>query len=225
MTIKERIETFKKELLMGSLTNKQILDKYLIDGTSYFFNDYLNNLAKEDKLKKRISLALSVEISDVHIVGSGKLGFSLNPKHYFKEFDGSFIKSKLNKDKSDIDVAVISSKLYGIIGEKMYNYTAAYEKKWGKNEYYTIERAKLLFPVPVCYKYFEYFTKGWFRPDFKPFGFEPCTNGTFEELKGLVFKDFNRKIGLAIYQNKFYFENYHLTNINNLLLKIKTDKI
>jgi len=225
MTVNERISSFKNDLMKGNLTYEEILQKYIVDGTSYFFHDYIKNVSAEDKLKVLISKSFSVDTEEVIIVGSGKLGFSLSPTNYFSEFDKLFSITRLNRHKSDLDVAIISTKLYNEIGEKMYHFTAAYENKWHKSEFYSIERARQLFPVPVCYKYFEYITKGWFRPDFRPLGFEFCINGRYEELKGAIYRYTKRKVGIAIYQNRFYFTNYHLENIKRLSLKLKTEKL
>ncbi len=221
MKIQQRLENFKKDVSLGKLSREEIFQKYLIDGIPYFFEEYISKPEMEGALKTEISLAFSVDLHEVITVGSGKLGFSLNPKNLFSEFDSLYSTTKLNKDKSDIDIAVISNSLYEGIGKRMYNYTGAYREKWRSNEYYSEERAKQ-FPVPICYKYFEYFTKGWFRPDFKPNGFEFCANGGYEDLKRSLYRQINRRVRIAIYQNWFYFMDYHVSNIKNLEIKLKT---
>jgi hypothetical protein len=221
MSIQERIDIFKSDIQENKLTSEEIFQKHFVDGTTYFFHEYLRNPAQEYLVKTIISKALSAPIREIIIIGSGKLGFSLKPANLFNEFDSLYLKTRLNKDKSDIDIAVVSSELYSKIGRSLYGFTSAYTEKWELNEYYP-RTTKPIFPVPICYKYFEYFTKGWFRPDFKPQGFEFCLEGSYEELKGNIYRRTNRKIALAIYQNWFYFMDYHIKNIERLKLRLKT---
>lgn len=165
-----------------------------------------------------------MHINQVKVVGSGKLGFSLNPKNLFNPFDKLFLQTKKKKDKSDLDIAVISNDLFEFIGKSLFEYTNYYRKKWEYNEFYDVHSAKD-FNVPICYKFFEYFTKGWFRLDFKPVGFDFCEEGSFEELKQKVQSLTGRKIGLGIYQDWYYFKHYHMNNLNFLKNKVKTDII
>ena len=220
MSIKERIEFLKTDLRQEKLDYEEMFQKHLIDVSTYFFHENLQKPNSENKLKSIIAQSFSVKVEEIYIVGSGKIGFSLKPSNLFNEFDNKYSLSKLISDRSDLDIVIISNDLYEAIGKSMYNYTAAYNTKWKKNEYYSIEKAKQ-FSVPICYKCFEYYTKGWFRPDFKPYGFEFCSNGSFEELKRKMYKIINRKGTIAVYQNWFYFSNYHIANIRNLSLKIK----
>lgn len=215
---------FKKDIIENKLNPEQVVKKYLINGSCYYFEEIYKKPNIEKRLKELLAEAFSVNTSDIFIVGSGKVGFSLKPKNLFNSFDYKYSLTKLNKDKSDLDIVIISKKLYDSIGESLYNYTAAYNEKWKNNEFYTLEKAKQ-FPVPLCYKCFEYYTKGWFRPDYKPFGFDFCNKGSFENLKRDIASLTNRKGTIAIFQNWFYFSNYHITNIKNLSLKVKITKL
>lgn len=224
MTIEERINDFKNDLIKEKMDFEDIVKKHLIESETYFFNEYIKKKNAELELKTILSKSFSIDNENIFIVGSGKMGFSLKPKNLFKKFDNKYSFTKIIKDRSDLDIAIISDDLYQRIGKSMYNYTAAYNKKWEKNEYYP-KKNELIFPVPLCYKYFEYYTKGWFRPDYKPLGFDFCENGSFEELKGKINKLIKRKGSIAIYQNWFYFSEYHINNIKNLSLKLKTEKL
>jgi hypothetical protein len=221
MTIIERVENFKIDIKQEKLNSEEIFQKHLIDGPTFFFHEFLNEPSTELIIKSIISKTFSVSVHEVLIVGSGKLGFSLKPKALFNEFDFLYSSTRLNKNKSDLDIAIVSTELYESIGKSLYGYTSGYKNKWYLNEYYPAAKAKQ-FQVPICYKYFEYFTKGWFRPDFKPKGFDFCITGSYEDLKGMLYRKIDRKVRLAIYQNWFYFMDYHISNINNLKLKLKT---
>jgi hypothetical protein len=88
---------FKKTL--KSLELEQILYLYLIEGTPYIFR---NNNAKYQAFRKSISSILDVPIKNIVIVGSARLGFSLNPYHFGRNFG----------KKSDIDIVVVSAELF-----------------------------------------------------------------------------------------------------------------
>ena len=46
---------------------------------------------------------------------------------------------------------------------------------------------------------------------------------TYEELKKDISDISGRKIGVAIYQNEYFFQNYHCDNISRLKLKLKSE--
>jgi hypothetical protein len=54
-----------------------VVQKYLLDGTSYFFD--MEESINEFQFKKDIAKSLGVHIREIAIVGSGKLGFSIKP--------------------------------------------------------------------------------------------------------------------------------------------------
>src|SRR4051812_43049084 len=87
ITVAERINLLKTDLVQQRLTYEEIFQKHVIDSKAYFFESYIKNAYKEYELKSIISDYLDVHLNDVMIVGSAKLGFSLNPKTLFKEFD------------------------------------------------------------------------------------------------------------------------------------------
>ena len=94
-----------------------------------------------------------------------------------------------------------------------------------KNEFYDLRKAQKLFNVPLAYKFFEFYTKGWFRPDYKPKGFEICYPKIFEQLKKHIYKTTRRKSAIAIYKDWFYFEDYHIKTISRLKKRIQTEVI
>lgn len=224
MTIQNKIDELKLDLIKDRLSYEEIFQRYLVDGNTYFFSTFIGDTNKEYKTKSLIADFFGVHIHEVVFVGSGKTGFSLNPKNLFNEFDNKFRSSNIIKDKSDLDIAIISPNLFDALSESIFNYTDSFKNKWTENEYYNGNKLEA-FDVPICYKYFEYFSKGWFRPDMKPMGFEFCVNNSYQELKRKLYIEYGRKIGIGIYKNWYFFKDYHVNNLKNLYYKVKTDII
>jgi hypothetical protein len=220
----QRIQELKGDLTVGKLSYEEIFQKHIVDGNTYFFSSVISDNSKEYQTKSLIASYLGVHIHEVIFVGSAKLGYSLNPKNLYNKFDSKFQATKQNKHKSDLDIAVISNALFNNIGHNIFDYTDSFKNKWFDSEYYFGERLKE-FNVPIYFKYFEYFTKGWFRPDMKPKGYEFCVSKTFEELKKELFSSFKRKTGLGIYQDWHFFKHYHINNLKALAYQVKTDVI
>ena len=96
------INTFKQEIRTHS--SEYIYENYYISGEVWVFKKIFNDnwFIKYDEFKKYISKKLGVHYHDIDITGSGKLGFSLNPKKKYKLFD----------DNSDIDIIIVSNHLF-----------------------------------------------------------------------------------------------------------------
>lgn len=61
--------------------------------------------AEHTRLRRFLSDALQVAAADIHVIGSAKLGFSLNPDHYFQRIH----------DRSDVDVVLVHTGLFDFI--------------------------------------------------------------------------------------------------------------
>lgn len=127
------IEEFKQDLI--DLTSLQIIRKYILGAESQILNP-----DQHYRLKEQVCEHFGVEFNDVIMVGSGKLGFSIKPSRRFQSFH----------DESDIDIAVVSSKLF----EKIW--TEAYLFKKGGADW------------PKAASFFKYLSEGWIRPDKLP---------------------------------------------------------
>ncbi|SKA46716.1 hypothetical protein SAMN04488128_10810 [Chitinophaga eiseniae] len=218
--VNDKITGFKKDVLNQYLSPEELFQRYVVDGNTYFFEHVLNDVQKEYKIKSLIASYLGVHIHEVIFVGSGKLGFSLNPQHPWTRFDSKYERTRVFRDKSDLDIAVVSRSLFENIGRGIHEFTNGFKIKWENNVY-----NKNPSQIPLHYKYCEYFSKGWFRPDMKPDGFEFCIKDSFTQLKGELFTEFNRRTGLGIYQDWYYFKHYHIENIKSLALKVETTVI
>jgi hypothetical protein len=182
-----------------------VVQKNLIDGTSYFF-DFIKK-GEEFEFKKDLANSLEVHIRDIVIVGSGKLGFSIKPdssnlNYYpFKKFDHDY-EENIENDKSDLDVAIVSGNLFDRQMVNIYEHTNSYSSgafKGGSKRSFA-----------------DYILKGWIRPDFIPDDYL-ISSAIYDAHK--KYKDrYGRDINIGIYKSWFYFEKYHRNNINTIKL-------
>ncbi|MCT3947833.1 hypothetical protein AB2S32_02995 [Elizabethkingia anophelis] len=186
-----------------------VVQKYIIEGTSFFFNKISEEKTEFD-FKKEIAKTLDVHIRDIVIVGSGKLGFSLKPDIYspsvyeYKEFDYDF-KQDSTKEKSDLDIAVISSSLFDKEMRNLFNHTNFYNEEsvkiWGNRN----NLAK-------------YFLKGRLATRFFPIDFKLTQE--IREIQSEYQMQYGRKVNIEIYKSWFFFETYHQQNIQNIHLNL-----
>jgi hypothetical protein len=107
------LDSFKHECMQSRPDT--VVQKHIVDGTTFFFDQIRKG--EEFDFKKDIAEIIDVHIRDIVIVGSGKLGFSLKPNnsenglYLYKEFDSNY-KEDNELEKSDLDVAIVSSVLF-----------------------------------------------------------------------------------------------------------------
>ena len=90
------------------LEPKEFYLKHILKSHNWYFSNYLhisNDVIIDsiDSFKEIVSENFDISFHSVQLVGSAKLGYSLSPNKLFKPF---------NPESSDIDIAVISDKLY-----------------------------------------------------------------------------------------------------------------
>lgn len=200
----EELKSFKYDCQHS--TKEIVVQKYLIDGGSYFFQLYYDSY-EEFIFKKKLATSLGVHIRDIAVVGSGKLGFSIKPErnspglYLFKNFDYEHDNNN-NKKKSDLDVAIISSSLFDDQLFSLYEHTDYY-----RDSKFT-SRNQLA----------KYILKGWLKPDMLPneYSISPTINSIQYEFK----KKYNREINIGIYKSWKFFESYHMNNIHNINLNL-----
>lgn len=203
-------DEFLKEFKQDCISNDPeiVVQKYLVDGSSYFFNTHHSQHA-EFEFKKSLALTLSVHLRDVAIVGSGKLGFSIKPDPHapglyeFNKFDKKY-EADPSEEKSDLDVAIISRELFDAQLEELYRFTTAY-----KNDAFS----------PAGFKSFAKYTlRGWIRPDLLPMGYSIAEGlgVTSQRLSSL----YQRSVNIGIYKSWYYFEQYHVGNVHNLSVNL-----
>lgn len=185
---------FYKDLCENEIDTEILIEKYLLNGNTYIFRDNENNYFK---LKKIISDKFQVSTTNVFMVGSAKLGFSISPKKLWKPLN----------DESDIDMAIISDKLYDIFWKQLLEFNINLIARTDRDD-------------KLYRDFLEYFFKGWIRPDKFPFDFK-YKKEWFDFFMEISYKDFDgRKITGAIYREEYFFKLYHKQNIDNLRRRI-----
>lgn len=194
------IDGFKKDCKTKDASI--VVKKHLLEGSSYYFD--LNGDTDEFQFKIDIANSLGVHLRDIIIVGSGKLGFSIKPDKDKLEFYP--YKSFDEEKKSDIDVAIVSNRLFENQLINLFEYTSHYVSKdiW-KNKRDRNSLAK-------------YVLKGWLKPDFIPRDYKISDSINFIQNKYKM--KYARDINIGIYKSWYYFENYHVKNIENIQLNI-----
>ncbi|MEG2267089.1 MAG: hypothetical protein RSB25_08250 [Acinetobacter sp.] len=179
--------------------------KKILHGTPFVFR------GREDdyyEFRKKIANEFKIDFHNVLITGSGKLGFS---PHKLKEFDM----------ESDIDVAIISSKLY----EEIMNSIVSYQMELRDNRMAVTSRE-----IERYHKFLEYGAIGWMRPDLLPSSF------TIKELRERWFNFFdslsngrsevgNYKVTAGAFKSYWHLENYTMSGLEKIQNRYKVKEI
>ena len=202
----KELTDFKADCMV--LKEDVVVQKFLVDGASYFFQFYFDE-NEEFKFKKSLAESLGVHIRDIAIVGSGKLGFSIKPDkdnnrlYQFKGFDHDFGKDPIEK-KSDLDVAIVSSKLFDEQLVSLYDHTDSY--------------MNTVFSGSAKNQFSKYVLKGWIRPDMLPDDY--VISPSIKKVQLELCEEYGRDVNIGIYKSWYYFENYHRNNVQTLSLNL-----
>ncbi|MGD0877007.1 MAG: hypothetical protein ABSA01_02525 [Anaerolineales bacterium] len=174
--IEEKIAEFRAEV-----KNREVLDmvqRFITSGICYALNEraYID-------LKQRIAAKYQVHHTQVLVVGSAKLGFSIAPGKRYQPFS----------ETSDIDIAFVNDRLFDSIWYEVYKYHIGVENWCGIQEF----RKYLFF--------------GWIRPDKLPSSqYFPIAKEWWEFFRELtaegVFGPY--KIRGALYKSMNFLESY-----------------
>jgi hypothetical protein len=176
MSVEERIRHFRADLPnhdVAALVRKHVTsgDCFTLSPTSYY------------ELKARIAGKFEIHPTEVVVVGSAKLGFSIAPDKRYREFG----------ETSDIDVALCSAELFDACWKDVFDY-------WARPEFW-----------PGLEDFRKYLFRGWMRPDKLPpaRSFERSRDW-WEFFRGLTKEAvFGRyKIRGALYKNWHFLESY-----------------
>lgn len=207
--------------LISDMSLERVFQKHVIDGASYFFKSARSKIDEEYQLRHELADCLDININDVIIVGSAKLGFSIKTKQLIP-FDSSYESTSNKRLRSDIDIAVVSRELFGKITKDVFSLSRRYDphwinEKWLLNQYYQ-DAEKLR--KPIFSSYCEYVSKGWIRPDYLPLEYQkdaPWKKVIEEWREKLEY----RKISIGIYSEWFYLKNYQIKGLEVLQNNIK----
>lgn len=216
--------TALKADLVSEMEIEQIFQKHIIDGPSYFFKERLNDLNQEYVLRHELAQLLALSINDIVIVGSAKLGFSVKNEK-FLNFDERFSRTNKYKNRSDIDIAIVSRKLFDSQTELIFEISRHFDfdwehHNWKHNVYYPDEGALQQNGITSLFQsYTKNLARGWLRVDYSPSIY----------INALLWKSWsekwriqlNRKIGVAIYSDWHYLKHYQMDNLKTLRLKTK----
>jgi predicted nucleotidyltransferase len=182
------IEEFRQDLL--SLNSLQMYRKYVLGDICYALNN-----DQHYRLREEVCEQLSVEFTDVILVGSGKLGFSLKPGRRFGAFN----------DNSDIDIAIVSKVLF--------------EKVWEETHLFKKSQADW----PRSQLFFKYLAEGWIRPDKLPpsqyFNFSGEWWNLFNGLTSSS-KYGPYKIRAGLYYSHFFLQEYQTICIEQCIQEV-----
>lgn len=191
MDIDQLIKSFQADLDESDMPVRDIVKKHITFGNPIVFDD---DPSRYFKLKQVVASHFEIEPEEVIMCGSAKLGFSLNQTQLRKYLD----------DESDIDVVIISDKVFDKYWKELYEFNLKLTARTVKEE----ERYR---------EFLDYFLKGWLRPDKFPLRYER-TQSWFDFFKGISYKrEFGgRKVTGAVYRERFFFESYHVDNIQRI---------
>lgn len=147
------------------------------------------------ELKERVATEFQIHATDITVVGSAKLGFSIAPRKRWMPFDP-------NKSKpSDVDVAIVSPRLYSEIWAEMAKHAA-------QNPTTTVDDSRT--------SWHEFHAAGWIRPDKMPSykGFER-KDRWFEFFRNLTASRAcgPHKINGGLYYSHSFLENYQSKSV------------
>lgn len=174
LVVNSRITEFKADLL--SISPENLMRKSILNGECCIIpsDEYV-------ELRTEVAAHFGLMHNEVLVVGSAKLGFSIAPQKRYRSFSNS----------SDIDVVLVSSKLFDTFWEEIFIYDngGAY---WKNKQ-----------------KFIEYMFRGWLRPDKFPSDF---ADGWFEYFREITNqgKYGPYKIAGALYKNWRFLESYQL---------------
>lgn len=101
------VDDFEKDLRTRSL--EWVANHYIFEGTPYIFRDRPEIV---NMLSTHLSRQLELSSENIRIIGSAKVGFSLSPDNFPREFSNT----------SDIDVLVVDEKLFDEIWMSVLNW-------------------------------------------------------------------------------------------------------
>lgn len=191
--------------IIYTISTEDFINRYYIAEGVWYFEEYLQlnpreALETERHLKSKITKTLNLNEDSVFLVGSGKIGLSLNPDHLFRPFR---INGEAREKASDIDIAVISEELY--------------------NDFWDLFRESF---SPIYSRHYRYISREIYRGYINERNLMniPLCRRTWSEKVNQLNKFYRMDYGLThevnyrIYRNKEDFLEYSAQNIEKIKL-------
>ncbi len=199
------LERFKADLETVDYNADLFVSSYVFNKIPILWSDDINSY-----LQWKIDFASRLEIdpTNIQVVGSARLGYSLNPKKNFKKFD----------NESDIDVAIISPWHFEQAWlELRQDISRSFRSKVSREEnrdldifvknlifYQTIPTERILPHLS--------FGRSWIRQ-------------SDEMLKKLDRKHMGRELNFRIYRSHEALRSYQILSSNKAITSVKNDQI
>ena len=120
-----------QQALVSEIDDRTMVERFLFHGDCHAVDE-----TAHFEIKRRIAQEFGIGVStDIFVVGSAKLGFSISPSKRWRPFG----------DRSDIDVAIVSHDLYQTVWHEVYDYSVS-GASWPKKD-----------------KFQQYLFRGWIR--------------------------------------------------------------
>lgn len=178
-SIEQRLQEFRDDLPLRS--GPEVVQRHITHGNCFALgdNEYF-------ELKRAVGEHFNLHHTEIIVVGSAKLGFSVAPAKRYRPFG----------DASDIDVALCSSTLYDSMWQDVFAY-------WARGEEWS-----------HLSDFRKYHFRGWMRPDLLPpqTSFSRA-NEWWEFFRSLTASGRfgSYKITGALYKEWRFLETYQLT--------------
>lgn len=206
-------DRLKQYLLEGKFSNEALFQLYVVQTKAYLFQTRPHGALEEMQFRADFSQATGLTLNEIFIVGSAQTGFSIKPSAPLRGFDQEFLKSNVRKDKSDVDVAIVSSTYFEKMHKAIRSFTYGFTKAWEKNAYYPYPSEIRHWIVPrVDANFYHYLAKGWFRPDLVPDDFQLEFTKVVSNWKNRL----DRKVSVGIYKEWFNLKEYQLQAFEQL---------
>jgi len=188
------VEDIKQDILKKDID--YIYNEYLLGSYVWYFDEKFSSecYQKYDRFKRYVSKKLEVHFNDVAIIGSEKIGFSLNPSKNFKLFHS----------KSDIDIIVVSQSLYyAFWNEYLKEHNSITGIKNGKYSYV----CKCVFKKFITLDGFDTSNDFYLSWEIKTKGFEKDLQLMFQIDNDIHYRIFESWDAVKLYYTKGILEN------------------
>lgn len=181
--VAQRQAAFRADLPLAAPV--RLMRKWLLHGTCFALSP-----GRYYDVRQAIADSLCVHSTNVVMVGSGKLGFSISPEKLYRPFG----------DDSDFDMAVVSRELYEVLWLELFTYfeTNAILDKSVRN----------------------YHMRGWLRPDMFPESPSvPKCNELRESVKAINGSGIAGRypVNIGVYHSWPFLEGYQTRSIANCI--------